>query len=196
MSGITPSQTVGPFFHYMLTPRDYGYPELVGNSLLTPDALGERIRIEGRVFDGDGAPVPDAMLEIWQADATGRYASPADPNAPANATFKGFGRAPTSKDGVYVFDTIKPGRVTGPGGKPMAPHININLFGRGMLRHVFTRLYFADEVANAEDPILALVVDPTARATLIAQRKPGATPPTYVLDLHLQGPKETVFFAC
>ncbi|MBL8701899.1 MAG: protocatechuate 3,4-dioxygenase subunit alpha [Alphaproteobacteria bacterium] len=196
MSGITPSQTVGPFFHYMLTPREYGYPELVGNSLITPDALGERIRIEGRVYDGDGAPVPDAMLEVWQADASGRYASPADPKAPANAAFKGFGRTPTTKDGDYAFDTIKPGRVLGPDGRPMAPHININLFGRGMLRHVFTRLYFADEASNAEDPILALVADPASRATLIARRKIGATPATYVFDLHLQGAKETVFFEC
>jgi protocatechuate 3,4-dioxygenase alpha subunit len=144
------------------------------------------------VLDGDGQVVPDAMLEIWQADAAGRYAHPADGRASPNSAFKGFGRCGTDKDGAFSFETVKPGAVPGPGGKMQAPHVAIVLFSRGMLTHVFTRIYFADEAANAADPILALVPE-DRRATLIARREDGAHP-TYRLDIRLQGDGETVFF--
>jgi len=193
MSGITPSQTVGPYFHYGLTPTDYDFREAIGNNLVTPDASGERIRVSGRVFDGDNAPVNDAMVEIWQADAAGRYAHKADKRALPNAAFKGFGRAATDKNGVYSFETIKPGAVPGPNGKAQAPHIVVCVFSRGMLRHVYTRIYFAGEKANDADPILALV-PADRRATLIAQREKDATTQAYRFDIRLQGDNETVFF--
>ena len=129
---ITPSQTVGPFFAYGLTPKGrakwdpngtYSWKETVTDNLVTPDATGEKIHIEGQITDGDGKPINDAMIEIWQADAQGRYASPADTRARPNAKFKGFGRSATDKDGVFGFDTIKPGAVPGPNGKMQAPHI-------------------------------------------------------------------------
>jgi protocatechuate 3,4-dioxygenase alpha subunit len=193
MSGITPSQTVGPFFAFALTPTDYDWNEAIGSNLVTPDASGERIRVEGRVLDGDGQPVADSMLEIWQADASGRYAHPADQRALPNAAFKGFGRAATDRNGRFVFETIKPGAVPGPDGKTQAPHIAVVLFSRGMLTHVFTRIYFADETANDGDPILVLV-PPERRATLIASRADRDGHPTYVFDIRLQGDGETVFF--
>jgi protocatechuate 3,4-dioxygenase, alpha subunit len=195
MSGITPSQTVGPFFAYGLTPKDRGYDwnEAIGNDLVTPDASGERIRIEGRVLDGDGTPVVDAMLEIWQADAAGRYAHPADRRALPNAAFKGFGRAGTDGDGRFGFATIKPGAVPGSDGTLQAPHIAVVVFSRGMLTHVFTRIYFADEAANAADPILGLV-PADRRPTLIARREDHGGQPTYRFDIRLQGDGETVFF--
>ena len=191
--GITPSQTVGPYFAYGLTPGDtYEWNDAFSNNLVTADVTGERIRIEGRVFDGDGAVVPDCMLEIWQADAQGRFADPQDKRALPNASFRGFGRVGTNKDGGYAFDTIKPGSVPDPDGKPQAPHILLAVFGRGMLLHLYTRIYFDGEAANAADPVLALV-PADRRATLIANPKAGANG-TYVLDIHLQGDKETVFF--
>jgi protocatechuate 3,4-dioxygenase alpha subunit len=192
-SGITPSQTVGPFFAYCLTPKSYGYPELVTNDLLTEDAPGDRIRIEGRVVDGDGAPVPDAMIEIWQADGHGRYASPADTRAVANTRFKGFGRSDCDSDGRYSFTTVKPGPVPGPDGGMQAPHINVNIFARGVLKQLVTRIYFEGEAANDGDPILALV-PADARHTLIAKRAPDGGTPAYVFDIRLQGENETVFF--
>jgi protocatechuate 3,4-dioxygenase alpha subunit len=193
VDGVTPSQTVGPYFAYGLTPGgQYEWNDAFSNNLVTSDVTGERIRIEGRVFDGDGAVVPDCMLEIWQADAQGRFADPQDKRALPNASFRGFGRAGTAKDGGYAFDTIKPGSVPDPDGKPQAPHIVLAVFARGMLLHLYTRIYFNGEAANAADPVLALV-PADRRATLIATRKPGATG-TYVLDIHLQGDKETVFF--
>jgi len=190
--GITPSQTVGPFFKYGLTPNgEYAWNDAFTNSTLTPDVSGDRIRIEGRVFDGDGVAVPDCMLEIWQADAQGRFADPQDKRALPNANFRGFARCGTDKDGSYAFETIKPGGVPDPDGKPQAPHILLAVFGRGMLRHLYTRIYFSDEAGNAADPVLALV--PTdRRATLTAVREAGK--PVYRLDLHLQGENETVFF--
>lgn len=193
MSGITPSQTVGPFFAFGLTPKNYDWNEAIGNNLITPDASGERIRIEGRVLDGDGTPVVDSMLEIWQADAAGRYAHPADRRALPNAVFKGFGRAGTDQDGRFSFATIRPGAVPGPGGKLQAPHIAVVVFSRGMLTHVFTRIYFADEAANAADPILALV-PPDRRPTLVAGREDRDGQATYRFDIRLQGDGETVFF--
>jgi protocatechuate 3,4-dioxygenase alpha subunit len=194
MSGITPSQTVGPFFAFGLTPTDYDWHEVFANNLVTPDASGDRIRIEGRVLDGDGVPVPDSMLEIWQADAAGRYAHPADTRALPNAAYKGFGRCGTDAEGRFSFDTIKPGPVPGPGGKLQAPHIAVVVFSRGMLTHVFTRIYFADETANATDPVLALV-PADRRQTLIARREERNGQAIYLFDIRLQGNGETVFFA-
>ena len=192
MSGITPSQTVGPYFAIALTPGDYDWAPTVGNNLVTPDASGERIAIEGRVLDGDAKPVDDAMVDIWQADGAGRYAHPGDARANPNAAFKGFGRAGTDESGRYRFDTIKPGAVPGPNGS-QAPHILLTVFARGMLRHFFTRLYFSDEAGNDADPILRLV-PPERRATLIARREDGGTHALYRFDIRLQGENETVFF--
>jgi protocatechuate 3,4-dioxygenase, alpha subunit len=194
VSAITPSQTVGPFFKYGLTPNgQYEWNDAFTGNLVTSDASGERIRVEGRVFDGEGAPVPDAMLEVWQADSQGRFADPQDKRALPNAKFRGFGRSGTDANGTYVFDTIKPGSVPDPDGKPQAPHILLAVFARGMLRHLYTRIYFADEAANATDPVLALVPG-DRRATLIATREGGNGNAVYRLDLYLQGDNETVFF--
>jgi protocatechuate 3,4-dioxygenase, alpha subunit len=194
VTGITPSQTVGPFFKYGLTPHgQYAWDDAFTSNLVTPDASGERIRVEGRVFDGDGQPVPDAMLEIWQADAQGRFADPQDKRALPNATFKGFGRCGTDANGAYAFDTIKPGAVPDPDGKPQAPHLLLAVFARGMLRHLYTRIYFGDEAANGGDPVLALVPS-DRRMTLIAERQPGNGNAVYQLELRLQGDSETVFF--
>ena len=194
MTGITPSQTVGPFFKYGLTPQgQYAWNDAFTSNLVTPDASGERIRVEGRVFDGDGQPVPDAMLEIWQADAQGRFADPQDKRALPNATFRGFGRCGTDANGAYAFDTIKPGSVPDPDGKAQAPHLLLAVFARGMLRHLYTRIYFGDEKGNSSDPVLALV-PADRRMTLIAERAPGSGNAVYQLDLLLQGEGETVFF--
>ena len=202
MSEITPSQTVGPFFAYGLTPKgrcqwdpngSYSWKQTVGDNLVTPDASGERIHIEGRIIDGDGQPINDAMIEIWQADAQGRYAHPRDNRALPNTQFKGFGRSATNRDGVYGFDTVKPGAVPGPNGKQQAPHIVFCIYSRGILRQVYTRLYFSDEAANAADPILALV--PTDRhGTLIAHKEMRGDLAVYTFDIRVQGENETVFF--
>ena len=191
--GVTPSQTVGPFFKYGLTPDGkYDWNDAFTSNLITQDTSGERIRIEGGVFDGDGKPVPDAMLEIWQADAQGRFSDPQDKRALPNSTFKGFGRCGTDANGSYSFDTIKPGQVADPDGKPQAPHILLAVFARGMLLHLYTRIYFDGEGANAADPVLALV-PADRRATLIATRKAGAGS-AYHFDVRLQGDNETAFF--
>jgi protocatechuate 3,4-dioxygenase alpha subunit len=190
--GITPSQTVGPFFAFALTPDDYDYSALTSNDLVTADAVGDAIRIEGRVTDGAGKPVPDAFLELWQADGAGRYAEQGE--ASPNTSFKGFGRAATNSDGLYGFRTVKPGPVPDPDGAMQAPHINVGLFARGILRRMFTRIYFADEAANASDPILTLVPE-DRRQTLIARRDGTVDGvPRYVFDVRLQGDDETVFF--
>lgn len=202
MSEITPSQTVGPFFAYGLTPKgrcewdpngSYSWKNTVESNLVTPDASGTRIHIEGTVFDGDGAPINDCMIEIWQADAQGRYAHGRDNRPLPNTQFKGFGRSATDKAGVFAFDTIKPGQVAGPGGKPQAPHIVVCIFSRGMLRQIYTRLYFDDEPANASDPILNMV-PADRRGTLIAHKQPGTDPVRYRFDIRVQGGAETVFF--
>ena len=201
MSEITPSQTVGPFFAYGLTPvgrcnwdpnGSYSWKNSAESILVTPDVSGTRIRIEGTVHDADNAPINDCMTEIWQADAQGRYASPQDTRGLPNSGFKGFGRSATDKAGLFVFDTIKPGAVPGPGGKDQAPHIVVAIFSRGMLRQVYTRLYFSDDPANAIDPILNLV-PADRRGTLIAHKESGE-PPVYRFNVHMQGDKETVFF--
>jgi protocatechuate 3,4-dioxygenase alpha subunit len=194
IQGITPSQTVGPFFKYGLTPNGhYAWNDAFTNNLVTPDISGERIRVEGRVFDGDGQPVSDCMLEIWQADAQGRFADPQDKRALPNSAFRGFGRCGTDPDGAYAFDTIKPGPVPDPDGRAQAPHLLLAIFARGMLLHNYTRIYFDGEAANAADPVMALV--PTERrGTLIAARQPGNGSAVYRLDIRLQGDNETVFF--
>jgi protocatechuate 3,4-dioxygenase alpha subunit len=193
--GITPSQTVGPFFAYGLTPTArYEWNDAFGSNLVTADTTGERIRIEGRVFDGDGAPVPDCMLEIWQADAQGRFADPKDKRAMPNSKFRGFGRCGTDASGDYAFETIKPGQVADPDGKLQAPHILLAIFARGMLLHNYTRIYLEGEAANAGDPVLALVPS-ERRGTLIAARAPAdGNSAVYRFDIQLQGDKETVFF--
>ncbi len=195
MTGLTPSQTVGPYFKYGLTPGgEYAWNDAFSNDLVTPDVTGDRIRIEGTVFDGDGKIIPDSMLEIWQADAQGRFNDPQDKRALPNAAFRGFGRCGTSDEGGYSFQTIKPGVVPGPGDKPQAPHILLAVYARGMTRQAQTRIYFDDEAAaNATDPILALVPG-DRRDTLIAKRDASAKGIVYRLDIHLQGDKETVFF--
>jgi protocatechuate 3,4-dioxygenase alpha subunit len=194
IQGITPSQTVGPFFKYGLTPNGhYAWNDAFTNNLVTPDISGERIRVEGRVFDGDGQPVSDCMLEIWQADAQGRFADPQDKRALPNSAFRGFGRCGTDPDGAYAFDTIKPGPVPDPDGRAQAPHLLLAIFARGMLLHNYTRIYFDGEAANAADPVMALV--PTERrGTLIAARQPGNGSAVYRFDIRLQGDNETVFF--
>jgi protocatechuate 3,4-dioxygenase alpha subunit len=191
--GITPSQTVGPFFAYGLTPTGrYNWNDAFTNNLVTSDTTGERIRIEGQVLDGDGQPVPDCMLEIWQADAQGRFADPKDKRELPNSKFKGFGRCGTDASGQYAFDTIKPGSVPDSDGKPQAPHILVAIFARGMLLHNYTRIYLDGEAANASDPVMALV-PADRRTTLIAKRISGDNN-VYRFDIHLQGDNETVFF--
>lgn len=195
MNGVTPSQTIGPFAAPCLTPnetgkKNYSWQQLVGSNLVTPDAVGERIRIEGRMFDAEGAPIDGILFEIWQADGQGRYAHPRDTRRP-NASFKGFGRVESNLDGSFTFDTVKPGRVAGPNGAMQAPHIVVAIHMRGILQHLFTRIYFADEASNAEDPILKLV-PADRRDTLIARR--DASGGVYRIDFRIQGDRETVFF--
>jgi protocatechuate 3,4-dioxygenase alpha subunit len=185
----TPSQTVGPFFDFGLFTR----PAL--NVLVDDQTKGQRIAIRGQVVDGAGSPVPDAMLEIWQADADGFFNHPADPNhAQADPHFRGFGRADTVDGGRYSFTTVKPGLVRFDETRHQAPHINVRVFSRGLLIHAYTRLYFSDEAeANQRDPILNLV--PGERQhTLIAARQDGGDLPTYCFNVALQGEDETVFF--
>ena len=185
--GQTPSQTVGPFFHFALA-------KFEGPVLVADKTKGERITIEGRVLDGDGHPLNDAMIEIWQANAEGRYDHPEDKqDKPLDPNFHGFGRSATGNDGHYSFQTIRPGPVPGPGNTMQAPHVNITVFARGMLKHLVTRMYFEDEKLNADDPILGRISDRARRSTLIARRKNGKDAP-FVFDIVLQGKGETVFF--
>jgi protocatechuate 3,4-dioxygenase, alpha subunit len=187
---ITPSQTVGPFFAYGLTPAAHEYRPIFSNDLAIGRAPGERIRIEGRVIDGDGRPVTDAMIEIWQADPSGGFPTPEEGG---HAAFKGFGRTECDSEGRFSFTTLKPGAVPGPHGTRQAPHINVGVFARGLLRRLFTRMYFSDEIHNANDPVLALV--PGDRSlTLIAHLSDTVSGPVYVFDIRLRGENETVFF--
>ena len=183
----TPSQTIGPFFAFGLIRK--------GENIVARESVeGQRIRIEGRVFDGEGKIVPDAMIEIWQANAYGRYNHPEDKQEkPLDPAFAGFGRAGTDDNGVYWFDTIKPGPVPGPGDSPRAPHLNLTVFARGMLLHVFTRIYFDDEPANEADSVLSRVEE-GRRGTLVARREKSGDKAVYRVDIHLQGENETVFF--
>jgi protocatechuate 3,4-dioxygenase alpha subunit len=183
----TPSQTVGPFF-------TIGLSRLEKTVLAGPMVSGEKITIAGRVIDGEGKPVPDAMLEIWQANSHGKYAHPEDEQSkPLEPGFQGFGRVGVDENGEFRFTTIKPGPVPVPGGKMQAPHIAVSVFARGLLLRLVTRIYFPDEAANADDFVLNLV-EPDRRGTLIARKTAGAG----VLEWNviLQGAGETVFFDC
>jgi len=183
--GPTASQTVGPFFQIELTTDEHCVKCIAG-----PHAKGERVWVTFRVVDGDGLPVDDAMLEIWQADTNGKYNHP-DDSQPKNLeeVWVVFGRLATGEDGSCVLETIKPGRVEE--GTPQAPHLLIAVFARGMLKQLYTRMYFSGDPANEEDPILALVPS-DRRATLMAQPEPGK-PGYWRFDVRLQGEEETVF---
>lgn len=185
--GLTPPQTVGPFFHggMLSAPR---------NVLVTAETKGGRVRIEGTVYDGDRAPVSDAVVEIWQANAAGRYRHPADDRSvPLDPAFTGFGRAGTDDEGHFWFETIKPGRVPFIDDRAQAPHLNVAVFARGLLNHLYTRLYFSDEPSNAEDPVLRLVPE-YRRPTILAERARVDGKTIYRFDVILQGNGETVFF--
>jgi protocatechuate 3,4-dioxygenase, alpha subunit len=183
----TASQTVGPFFNFGLTANS-GLGNLVGDGV-----AGERIRLTFRVTAGDGAPVAgDAMLEIWQADSAGRYQHPLDPHGCETGPFHGFGRLETDACGCCTFETVKPGPVPGPDGRLQAPHINVIVFARGLLKHLHTRVYFAGEPRNTGDTVLALVPE-ERRSTLLA-RASESDPAAWSFDLVLQGEGETVFF--
>ena len=198
----TPSQTAGPYVHIGLIPHQAGFDIFerpFGNALAGPGAEGERIRIEGLVLDGLGAPCRDVLVEIWQANAAGRYNHPADQQAgkPLDPGFRGWGRAGTDfATGLYAFETVKPGPVAGRHGhKPMAPHVNVWLVARGVNIGLATRMYFADEAAlNADDPVLRLIEPAIRRDTLLAQREERDGAAVYVFDIRLQGERETVFF--
>jgi protocatechuate 3,4-dioxygenase, alpha subunit len=184
----TSSQTVGPFF-------SIGLERLNCAELAGPGVEGERVTIAGRVLDADGVGVPDAIIELWQANSHGKYAHPEDlQEKSAEARFQGFGRIPTDEDGRFRFTTVKPGAVPGPDGKLQAPHIVVSVFMRGLLRRAVTRIYFPDELGNAGDFALSLV-DAGRRGTLIAGRVPGADG-LLKWDVIMQGPGETVFFDC
>ena len=178
MSGpLTPSQTVGPFF-------GVGLPFEKGEQIVAPGSAGV-MRIEGQVLDGNGQPVPDALLEIWQPNGQGRYGRPGDGEG------TGFGRARTDSEGAFSFMTVKPRATPAPDGRMQAPHLNVTVFARGLLRHLVTRMYFPDETeANATDPALNLI-EPARRETLIAKSCDGVLH----FDIRLQGEGETVFFA-
>ena len=183
MPGITPSQTVGPYFAIMIRGR-------AECRQVTDATTGTRVVIEGQVLDGAGAPIPDALVETWQADADGRYGHPDDRAQSAGSRFNGYGWAHTRDDGSFRFETIKPGRVPAPDGGNQAPHIAVSVMARGILTRFMTRIYFDDEAANAQDPILALVPE-VRRDTLIARRTSEGR---YLFNLVMQGAGETVFF--
>jgi protocatechuate 3,4-dioxygenase, alpha subunit len=182
----TPSQTVGPFFHDALLAEDL-------SELVSPNYPGA-VRIEGTVYDGAGEPVPDAMVEIWQASEEGRYTDPTDDregSAPDPEAFSGFGRTGTDTDGRFSFLTVKPGSVPGPEGSPQAPHVMVSIFARGLLKRLVTRIYFPDEnESNTLDPVLSSIEDPGFRKTLVAHEEGGVLR----FDVRLQGDDQTVFF--
>jgi protocatechuate 3,4-dioxygenase alpha subunit len=198
----TPSQTAGPYVHIGLIPKQAGFDIFennLGETLLGPDTKGERIRVEGRIFDGTGALVRDALVEVWQANAAGRYNHLADrqEGKALDPAFRGWGRTGTDfQTGIWAFETIKPGVVEGRRGhKPMAPHLNLWIVARGINLGLATRLYFGDEeAANAADPVLNIIEQPERRQTLIARREQREGRPVYVFDIRLQGEGETVFF--
>ncbi|MDE4551907.1 protocatechuate 3,4-dioxygenase subunit alpha [Sinorhizobium meliloti] len=191
----TASQTAGPYVHIGLTPNFCGiggvYEGDLGASMINDKTLGQRITVTGRVIDGAGMPLRDALLEIWQADAAGLYNCPSELRGTADPNFTGWGRSPTSdEDGVFTFETVKPGRVPFRDGRLMAPHISIWIVARGINIGLHTRMYFPDEAAaNAEDPLLARIEHRHRAETLVA----AGQAPNYVFDIYLQGEKETVF---
>jgi len=191
----TPSQTAGPYVHIGLTPNFCGiggvYDTDLGTSMVNDKTLGQHITVRGRIFDGAGTLVKDAVVEIWQADSAGLYNSPSELRGTADPNFTGWGRCPTSaEDGVFSFATVKPGRVPYKDGRRMAPHITLWIVARGINIGLHTRMYFPDEAeANAEDPLLARIEHRDRVGTLIA----GQEGSVYTFDVHLQGDKETVF---
>ena len=192
---LTPSQTIGPFLAIGLP-----WPD---GPFVVPEGTPGAITISGVVLDGAGEPVPDALIETWQAAPDGSFAHPDDPRGPgaawrpgagAGSGFRGFGRCPTDAGGRYRIITLRPGALPGPGGRTEAPHLDVSVFARGLLDRVVTRIYFPDEtVANAADPVLAAITAGDRRATLIAVAEPGAGPGTFRFDIRLQGGRETVF---
>jgi protocatechuate 3,4-dioxygenase alpha subunit len=179
----SPSQTVGPYL-------SLGLPWTDGAFAVAEGTAGA-VWIRGTVTDGAGDPVPDGMIETWQADPEGRFDHPDDPRGTGvEPGFRGFGRCLTGPEGEYAILTVKPGRVPAPEGGDQAPHIDVSVFARGLLKHLVTRLYFEDEESNADDPVLAQVTDPGRRATLVGAR----TGDGYRFDIRLQGAGETVFF--
>lgn len=198
----TPSQTAGPYVHIGLIPHQAGFDifeNSFGNVMAGRDTIGERIRVEGRVLDGTGAPCRDILLEAWQANAAGRYNHPADQQTDKalDPNFRGWGRSGTDFDtGLYTFETIKPGPVIGRRGyNPMAPHVNIWLAARGINIGLATRMYFEDETAlNESDPVLRMIEPAIRRRTLLARREARSNGVVYVFDIRLQGDNETVFF--
>lgn len=193
----SPSQTAGPYVHIGCTPGFSGmagvYSEDPGSRMVNPQTLGQRITIKGQVYDGLGAPLTDALIEIWQADAAGLYASPEECRGRADPDFSGWGRSPGDMEsGEFVFETIKPGIVPYPDGRPQAPHITFWIVARGINIGLHTRLYFDDETAaNTVDPILSNIEDHQRVQTLIAT---GESEGVFRFDIHLQGDNETVFF--
>jgi protocatechuate 3,4-dioxygenase, alpha subunit len=184
MPGLTPFQTLGPFFDFGLILPD-------GGSVATRAAAGRHVVIEGTVRDGAGNVLPDALIEVWQANAAGKYAHPADQQeAPLDPACDGFGRVPTDELGRFVFSTVVPGRVPGPDGALQAPHLAIGVLARGLLARLVTRMYFEDEPSNLADAVLTMV-PANRRATLLAKR---IADDRYRFDIALQGPHETVFF--
>ena len=196
----SPSQTAGPYVHIGATPNWVEitgvWEEDLGLVLVGPETKGERIIVKGRIFDGSGHPIRDALVEIWQADAEGLYNSPEEKRGTADPNFVGWGRQPTDgTTGEYRFETIKPGRLPYKDGRPMAPHITFWIVARGINIGLHTRMYFGDEdAANAECPVLARIEHKYRLETLIASRGEENGLPTYTFDIHLQGEKETVFF--
>ena len=186
MSQLTPFNTVGPFFKLLVRDRPEGTDCLVSDG-----TRGKRITIAGRLIAGDGSGVDDGLVEVWQADADGRYHHPEDPNsADADPAFSGFGRAATATGGAYSFRTIKPGVVPWSDGETQAPHILVSVMARGVMSRCWTRLYFEDEPLNEVDPILARV-PAERRSTLVARRVDDSL---YEFNIVLQGDAETVFF--
>ncbi|MBO0663257.1 protocatechuate 3,4-dioxygenase subunit alpha [Jiella sp. MQZ9-1] len=196
----SPSQTAGPYVHIGCTPNVCGiegvFPRDLGAMMLQPETRGERIRIIGRVFDGVGIALKDALVEVWQADADGLYPSPQETRGKADPHFTGFGRsAGDMTSGEFTFDTIKPGAVPFKNSRPQAPHITLWIVARGINIGLHTRLYFGDEeTANAADPILSRIEHRSRVPTLIAPRAMEDGRPTYRHDIVLQGEKETIFF--
>ena len=190
----SPSQTAGPYVHIGLAPGAAGFSifrQELGQVIAGPDTKGERIRVEGMVLDGTGAPVKDVLLEVWQADSAGIYPHPEDPrHAECVPDFSGWGRVITDFDsGLWTFETVKPGPVMGRNGRMMAPHVSFWLVSRGINVGLQTRMYFEDE-DNTADPVMTLIEQVDRRQTLLA-RKVG--PGHYRFDIRLQGEGETVF---
>lgn len=184
----TPSQTVGPFF-------GIGFSWLEREDLTAGAKSGERVTIRGQILDGEGQPIPDAVLEIWQADAEGRYAHPEDlADVISSEEFFGFGRVSVNGQGEFCFTTIRPGSVPGPDGRPQAPHLEVSVFMRGLLRRLVTRIYFAGEPSNDTDPVLGIV--PAIRRQTLMAHPSAEEEKSFVWDVHLQGTQETVFFDC